>query len=187
MVTNRRVIDTEGPDFYPTPIWATHALLENEIFDGEIWECACGDGAMSEVIKKYTNDVYSSDLIERDYGDGNIDFLQSTRKTNNIITNPPFKIAEEFLHQGLKLADKKVALLLRLAFLESIKRYNTIYNIRPPAIVYVFTERVTFYPKGATKAGSGTTAYAWFVWDKNNPLIDTRLKWLPPGYKAKYK
>ena len=106
MVTNRRLIDTSGADFYPTPAWATHALLCNEPFVGIVWECACGDGAMSEVLKtKY--DVISTDLYDRGYGEPEQDFLTTTKQCDNVITNPPFKLAEDFLRVALQQSDKK--------------------------------------------------------------------------------
>ena len=72
--------------------------------------------------------------------------------------------------------------LLRLAFLEGANRANTIFARVPPARVWVFSERITFYPKGVDPKGSGTTAYAWFVWDKNAPNA-SELRWLKPGYR----
>jgi len=176
--TTKRIADIGGADFYPTPEWATQALLEQENFDGSIWECACGDGAMSVVIKQYGYNVYSSDLYERGYGEGGIDFVSSNKKFDNIITNPPFHSAEQFVSSGIRNASKKFALLLRLAFLESARRQTEIFNLNPPARVWVFSERITFYPKGVVRKGNGTTAYAWFVWDK--AWIDnTELCWLP--------
>ena len=176
--TTKRIADIGGADFYPTPEWATQALLEQENFDGSIWECACGDGAMSEVIKQYGYNVYSSDLYERGYGEGGIDFVSSNKKFDNIITNPPFHSAEQFVSSGIRNASKKFAHLLRLAFLESARRQTEIFNLNPPARVWVFSERITFYPKGVVRKGNGTTAYAWFVWDK--AWIDnTELCWLP--------
>jgi len=176
--TTKRIADIGGADFYPTPEWATQALLEQENFDGSIWECACGDGAMSEVIKQYGYNVYSSDLYERGYGEGGIDFVSINKKFDNIITNPPFHSAEQFVSSGIRNASKKFALLLRLAFLESARRQTEIFNLNPPARVWVFSERITFYPKGVVRKGNGTTAYAWFVWDK--AWIDnTELRWLP--------
>lgn len=77
-------------DYYATPENGTIPLFENEQFQGEIWECACGEGHMSEVIKRYNQNVYSTDLIYRGYGIGGVDFLSSQRETDNIITNPPF-------------------------------------------------------------------------------------------------
>lgn len=174
--TTKRIADLDGADFYPTPEWATEALLKQETFEGNVWECACGDGAMSEVLKKFGYDVYSSDLYDRGYGDHGVDFTQSRKKVDNVITNPPFHSAEDFVFSGFANATKKVALLLRLAFLESVKRQNKIFNVIPPAKVLVFSERITFYPKGAIRKGSGTTAYAWFIWDKDHDG-STELSW----------
>jgi hypothetical protein len=150
--------------------------------DGDIWECACGDGAMSEVLKLSENNIFSSDLFDRGYGVPGIDFLDADKRYDNIITNPPFHSAEGFVQKGINNANKKFALLLRLAFLEGKNRANTIFHSNPPARVWVFSERITFYAKGAKKAGSGTTAYAWFVWDKEHQG-STELKWFKPIYK----
>lgn len=183
--TTKRFADLEGPDFYPTPPWATYALIDNERLEGEIWECACGDGAMSEVLKETDQIVVSSDLYDRGYGEAGVDFMNADRRASNIITNPPFHSAEGFVAAGLEAAEKKFALLLRLAFLEGAKRARTIFHVKPPSRVWVFSERITFYPKDAKRAGSGTTAYAWFVWDKD-ASGGTDLCWLKPGYKAQY-
>lgn len=183
--TTKRTADLDGPDFYPTPAWATFALIDNEHFSGDIWEPACGDGSMSEVLAKTGNMVTSSDLYDRGYGESGHDFLATSRRYSNIITNPPFHSAEGFVETGLQVAERKFALLLRLAFLEGAKRANTIFHRCPPARVWVFSERITFYMKGAKAAGSGTTAYAWFVWDKDRSG-PTELCWFKPGYKAKF-
>jgi hypothetical protein len=129
--------------------------------------------------------VLSSDLYDRGYGEVGLDFLRSTRYAENIVTNPPFNCAEGFVASGVKHARRKFALLLRLAFLEGANRARTIFSERPPSRVWVFSERITFYPTGATVKGTGTTAYAWFVWDKDAPGR-TELKWLKPGYRSRY-
>ncbi len=183
--TLKRFADLEGPDFFPTPRWATFALIDNERFEGEIWECACGNGAMSRVLEETGCSVPSSDLYDRGYGDPGIDFLTVTRQADNIITNPPYNSAEGFVANGVKLARRKFALLLRLAFLEGAKRARTIFAECPPSRVWVFSERITFYPIGVEVKGTGTTAYAWFVWDKNAPN-GTELRWFKPGYRARY-
>jgi hypothetical protein len=183
--TTKRFADLDGPDFYPTPKWATHALIDNEPFKGEIWECACGDGVMSEVLSQTGSKVDSSDLYDRGYGEIGQDFLTARRKARNIVTNPPFNSAEGFVAAGLQKAQSKFALLLRLAFLEGANRANTIFHKTPPSRVWVFSERITFYPKGVVATSSGTTAYAWFVWDKEH-AGPTELAWFKPGYKARY-
>lgn len=182
--TLKRFADLDGPDFYPTPAWATFALIDNERFEGDVWEPACGDGTMSRVIEASGLRVRSSDLYDRGFGESGVDFLKSRRHADNIITNPPYNSAEGFVRSGVRLARRKFALLLRLAFLESANRYNTIFSTTPPSRVWVFSERITFYPAGAQVKGSGTTAYAWFVWDKDAPAR-TELLWLRPGYKRR--
>ena len=114
--TIKRSADLDGPDFFPTPRWATHALIDNEKFSGSIWESACGDGAMSEVLAETGSKIRSTDLFDRGYGEGGHDFLKATRKVENIVTNPPYNCAEGFVANGLGLASHKFALLLRLAF-----------------------------------------------------------------------
>ncbi|HEY0032266.1 MAG TPA: hypothetical protein VGB81_03290 [Devosia sp.] len=183
--TLKRFADLDGPDFFPTPAWATHALIDNETFKDAIWESACGNGAMSEVLELTGCQVISTDLHDRGYGEGGVDFLSSRRRAANIVTNPPYNAAEGFVEAGLRAAKNKFALLLRLAFLEGANRQRTIFSDAPPSRVWVFSERITFYPAGAIQKGSGTTAYAWFVWDKD-ASGGTELKWFKPGYKARY-
>jgi hypothetical protein len=182
--TLKRFADLAGPDFFPTPAWATHALIDNEIFSGEIWESACGDGAMSRVLDKTGCRIFSSDLHNRGFGEAGVDFLTAARRSDNIVTNPPYNSAEGFVAAGVQKANQKFALLLRLAFLEGANRANTIFARNPPSRVWVF--RITFYPAGAVQKGTGTTAYAWFVWDKEAPNNSTELKWFKPGYRARF-
>jgi hypothetical protein len=132
--TAKRFADLDGPDFFPTPRWATFALIDNEKFSGDIWECACGDGAMSHVLAQTGCTVPSTDLYERGYGEAGHDFLSPTRSADNIVTNPPYNCAEGFVASGVKHAHKKFALLLRLAFLEgAIARIRSSLAFLPPA------------------------------------------------------
>jgi len=168
--------DREPSDFYPTPREGTIALLEREKFEGSIWECASGDGSMSKVIEEQYKDVYSSDVRtdEDVYGEKGIDFLKTNKKFNNIITNPPYRYAKEFVEHSLKYADKKVAMLLKLVFLEGKSRYQLFQN-SPLKTVYVFCKRLPIYKKGIKTKNSGLICYAWFIWDKNyegKPIIE---------------
>jgi len=181
--TTKRNADIEGPDFFPTPTWATQVLLDSETFEGEIWEPACGNGAMSEVMLANGYRVVSTDLYDRGYGRAGVDFLKESATSDNIITNHPYNSAEGFIHSGREKFRNKFALLLRLAFLEGANRKRTLFDVFPPSRVWVFSERITFYTAGAEQKGSGTTAYAWFVWDKKS-TGPTELKWLPLGYKS---
>ena len=180
-----------GADFYPTPTWVTEALLAVESFQGRILEPACGDGAVSKVLKSAGYAVESSDLYDRGFGVAGRDFLLPVCggyiwPIDNIVTNPPYGVAEKFVLRALEITRHKVAFFLRLAFLESITRHKSIFSQTPPARVWVFSERVTMYPSGKQTAGGGTTAYAWFVWDRQADS-GTQLGWIPPGSKPKTK
>lgn len=172
----------DGIDFYQTPSWATLALLNREKFEGEIIEPCCGAGAISEILEdkliKSGTSVLSSDIREDDdvYGIGGIDVMSYPEKCcEHLITNPPFFMAQEVIEQSLKMARSKVAMLLKLVFLESLGRYE-FFKATPLKNVYVFCQRVNMYPEGIEKPkNSGTIAYAWFVWEhgyKGKPMID---------------
>ncbi len=161
--------DRQEKDYYPTPSKTTEAIMIREKFEGEVWECACGDGRMSEVLKKY-NKVFSTDIYNQGYGEKEVDFLKTlaTFNTDNIITNPPFRYAVEFVKHAKKRAKKKIALLLKLVFLEGIGRYKMFQDKDfPLKKVYVFCRRQPIYKDGIVLKNSGLIAFAWFVWDKD--------------------
>jgi hypothetical protein len=170
----------EQNDFYPTPDNATIALLEKEIFEGSIYEPACGDGAISKILKTTypTQKVYSTDLIDRDYGDKTgIDFITydfKGHKFDNVITNPPYSLAKEFIEKSLQITNKKVAMLLKLVALESANRYEMWRN-SPLETVYVFSKRLKIYKNGVIGKNSGLICFAWFIFNHNykgKPNID---------------
>jgi hypothetical protein len=166
-------------DFYPTPPRATNALLDVESFDGDIWEPACGDGAISRVLEERGYTVFSSDLIDRGYGIPHRDFLLDYQtKAANIITNPPFKHAEEFVMHALNRTEKKVAMLCRLAWLEG-KARQKMFQSTPIARIWVFSARVPMLRGGdkMMKGGGGMIAFAWYVWDHSHTGAPT-LGWL---------
>jgi len=159
--------DREKDDFYPTPSEATQALLDREKFEGNIWECACGDGAMSEVMIKNGYEVYSSDLIDRGYGNTPEDFLKSNKVYDNIITNPPFILSTAFTAHALKQARKKVVVLNKISYLEGVTRREVIFNQKKLKKIWIFTRRVAFRKPGSNKLAGGLMAFGWFVYDVN--------------------
>lgn len=153
-------------DYYATPPYATQQLMLVETFDGDIVEPACGEGHISKVLQsKYQ--VKSFDLIDRGFGDVQ-DFFKYDLSTDNIITNPPYKMALEFILHSKKLAKKKIAMLLRTAFLESQSRYEMFQDKEfPLECIYQFSKRITLAKNDMQLNSAGTTAYAWFVWNKD--------------------
>jgi hypothetical protein len=151
-------------DFYPTPPEATRALLAREHFDGLTWEPACGDGAICRVLDAYGIPYIATDLIDRGFGQGGQDFFQSDLRATNIITNPPYKLAEKFVWRALERTDGKVAMLCKLAFLEGAKR-RKLFETTPLKSVYVFSKRLSMYRNGEKgNYASGMIAFAWIVW-----------------------
>lgn len=160
-------------DYYATPPEATRAILDKEILKGSILEPACGEGHISEVLKEYypSQEVLSTDLIDRGYGQGDVDFLtyEFDRKFDNIITNPPFKYAKEFIERGLELANKKVIMFAKIQLLESEKR-RELFEEHPPKYIYVFSKRINPWRNGSPtdekgKPWSSTMCFAWYVWE----------------------
>ena len=135
-------------DYYPTPFIAIEALLQREMFAPLVWECACGDGAISKVLAKSDYQTYDTDLHDYGFGESGMDFLEYNElpfQNCDIITNPPFKLANEFVLKALELKTRKFAFLLRLAFLEGIWRKENIFFNNPPSIIYVFSKRLTIW------------------------------------------
>lgn len=177
-----RTAERETNDFYATDPRAMHYLLQRETFNRNIWEPACGEGNLSEVLKEYGYNVYSTDLINRGYGDGQLDFLTTTKKFDgDIITNPPFKYTNEFILKALDSIKMggKVAMFLKLNYLSGQRRFKEIYSSFPPYRVYVFTGRMPV-SKNNTPEGfkiSGGMDFAWFVWHKGT-IGATELRWI---------
>lgn len=160
-------------DFYATPQNAVLPILERETMEGSILECACGEGHISKLlIEKYPNsEVISTDLIYRGYGEGDVNFLtfDYNRKFDNIITNPPFKYAKEFIERSLELANNKVIMFAKIQLLESEVR-REMFESYPPKYIYVFSKRVSPLRNGSPvdengKKWSSTMCFAWFVWN----------------------
>ena len=174
--------ERENDDYYATEPKATELLLSLEKFSPNIWECACGGGHMAKVLKENGYEVKATDLIYRGYGEGNIDFLKCTAPfAGDIITNPPYKYATEFIYKALELipTGNKVAMFLKIQFLEGKKR-KKLFEKYPPKTIYVSSSRLLWAQNALFEemiAGGGSAvAYAWYIWEKGYNG-DTIIKW----------
>ena len=180
VIGTREAGTLRGDDFHPSPPCAVEALCDVERFTGAIWEPACGDGAISRVLEARGYDVVSTDLVDRGYGQGRIDFLMEQQSlAPNIVTNPPFKNSEEFARQALRLSTGKVAFLLRLVWLAG-KARGQMFQAAPLARVWVFSGRLPTIHRGGYEGPKSSSAidFAWFVFEhghKGRPEIG----WLP--------
>lgn len=182
--SNHSLHDRETHDYYATEPRVIDELFSVERFSEHIWEPACGEGHLSKKMEEHGKLVRSTDLIYRGYGDGNVDFLSTQAAWNgDIITNPPYKFAQEFVEHALLLQQKselpnlKTAMFLKLTFLEGQKRQK-LFKKHPPHTVYVYSSRRTCALNGDfTTVGSSASCYAWFVWEKDY-LSEPIIKWL---------
>ena len=154
-------------DFYPTPysIVDTVVRLIDEHWDVKgIWEPCAGDMRFSSALSNNDRQVISTDIRTNQNF-----YWYKEALAPALVTNPPFNKAFEFVEHSIKLVKPnqgKVAMFLRLAFAESKRRKEFFLNNRP-TYIYVFSERQTLWRDGdpIPKGRSGTTAYAWWVWD----------------------
>jgi hypothetical protein len=190
-VMSQRVEAADSLDDFPTPPWATRALFEHVLGDKHLisnmtcLEPACGVGHMSKVLNEYFKAVDDADIGDYGYGEKQ-DFLTHPHSVDEydwIITNPPFRLAEEFVLRALTLARVGVAILARTVFLESAGRYRAIFQITPPTKFAQFVERVPMVKGRLDKSATTATGYCWLVWDKRSPL-NAQLVWIPPCRKV---
>lgn len=169
-------------DYYATDPVAVEYLLQEETFSDIIWECACGGGHIAAVLERNGYEVYTSDVVDRGYPDTEIvDFLKVDGIHNNkdIVTNPPYKYAKEFVEKALNISGTgtKIAMFLKLTFLEG-KARRELFEKYPPSRIYVFSSRMKCAKNGDFEnTPSSAVAYAWFVWEKGfegDPVI----KWI---------
>jgi hypothetical protein len=177
-------------DDFPTPPWATRALVEHVIMQKNslstltCLEPACGRGHMSVALAEYFKSVESVDVF--DYGFGRVaDFLKTKHPDQSfdwVITNPPFRLGEEFTIRSMKIARRGVAMLTRTVFIESVGRYERLFKSNPPSRFGQFTERVPMVKGRVDKKASTATGYSWLVWEKDR-LGHCELVWIPPCRK----
>ena len=171
-------------DFYPTPKNVTKALMDFLFkekvldFNCSIWECACGDGSMSDVLKEYCPDVYSSDLRDAGYGVGGVNYLQEQHpmKFEAIITNPPFNLSAGFIKKATN-ESRVVCMLLKSQYWHAKNRCDLFFS-NPPSYVLPLTWRPDFLEhekKAGDKKGAPTMEVAWSVWIKG----DNQTKYIP--------
>lgn len=171
----------EPNDYYATDPRAMRDLLRFEKFNLNIWEPACGEGNLSEVLKEHGYNVYSTDLIDRGYPDEVFDFLKTNNKWfGDIITNPPFKYTTEFILKSLESVDfgSKVAMFLKINYLSGKKRYQEIYSKVPPYRVYVFSGRRACSKNNQPEGFKhGAMDFCWMIWEKGK-IGPCELKWI---------
>lgn len=173
--SNHSDFEREQDDFYATDPKSVELFLsalerDNLTLKNNIWECACGQGHISKVLESHGYNVYSTDLVDRGYGECDVDFLKSGSETwfGDVMTNPPYRYASEFVEKAIDVCrtGAYVIMYLKIQFLEGKKR-RLIFNKFPPKYVYVNSVRQTCYINGDMSSKlMGATCFCWFIWEK---------------------
>ena len=178
-------------DYFPTPPWATRALVEvvlphvgvNQITSA--WEPACGEGHIAEVLREYCPNVTATDIFDYGYG-GILDFLCVAPPCcpDWIITNPPFGERAIGFASGAFSRAPNVAMFFRSQWaVEGIDRYNYIFRHYPPTLCAFFVERVPLCKGRWDPDGSTATAYCWLIWMRG--ILPVPPFWIPPGQRER--
>ena len=172
-------------DYYATPYESTRALLDIEKFEGDFIEPCVGGGHIVEILREYypNSKIIGVDLVDRGYKDTIVSnyFDYTFNGDFNVVTNPPYSLAQEFLEHSMEQIQegKKVAMFLKIQFLEGNKR-KELFKKYPPKIIHVFSKRQNPWRNGSNvdekgKPWSSTMCFAWFVWEKGykgQPIIN---------------
>lgn len=177
-------------DWYVEESWCDTRLFEAEEFEGRIWDPAAGIGRIPTAAQAAGHEAVAGEIVDRGCADYIGDFRKCWEKlAPNIVCNVPFGIAEEFVPHALKLADRKVAMLLPSNWIQGDERSRWL-ETTPLRRVWYLTPRPSMPPGPVIVAGekpsNGTTDYAWFVWLKGyDGYAETR--WLRRDDGATHK
>lgn len=197
-VMQRRVEPHDSLDDFPTMPWATRALCEyltDNLFFVE-WdrtkpprkqmsarEPAANRGHMVKPLREYFATVEASDIFDYGVGFPHADYLfgPDPAPVDWTITNPPFRLAEQFIERMYRTSREGCAVIVRSAFLEGVGRFERLFCKLPPTHVLQFAERVVMHKGKLSPNGSTATAYCWLIWDKRGELgRETRFDWIRP-------
>lgn len=177
----------EKDEFYATDGFvAIPALLKLLKWNSpkKIWDNCCGMGHLSVPLMFAGHNVVATDLVNRGFGVGGVDFLAETSlhlvcDFDAIVMNPPFKLQLKFILLALKRIRQGgiVAVFLPTRYLEGDTRFTKLFDKYPPIMVAQFIKRVKCCKNADFTIKTGATAYAWFIWEKGfkgDPVV----KWI---------
>lgn len=169
-------------DYYATDPESIDRLEKRFKLPNAVWECACGEGNLSKRLRKLGHKVFSTDLVDRGWGKGGVDFLKKRSMPPGctaIVTNPPYSIGCEFVTIALSLVPKSngvVAMFVKTQFLESQQRYNEIFRDNPPQYMYQFVSRMRCYKNNDQSQQNSAMPFCWLVWDNSEKARRKRAK-----------
>lgn len=198
--TLKRNYERADSDWYVEPRWCVEQMADAVDFDGAlIWDPACGGGTITDVFSGRGYEVVGTDIVNRgavhfrqnhDFLSGGFPVPWSHAGRLSIVTNPPFRLAEQFVRQALRLADHRVAILQQLSFLASRQRH-ALFSDFPPSDVLICSRRPSMPPghmiaeMGDKAFKNGTADFCWIVWTRPHDR-EPRVRWLAPDQGAQH-
>jgi hypothetical protein len=163
-VRNSHVWNRHEHDWYQEPPWCSRRLFEAEPFTGAVLDPCCGGGNIVEAARAHGHPAHGTDIADRGYGETGIDFLAGTLdRVDNVVCNPPFKVAPQFVARALELARYKVAIIFPTARLNAARWLQAL----PLARVWLLTPRPSMPPGEVIlrgeKPGNGKEDFCWVV------------------------
>lgn len=187
-VMQQRIEADDSLDDFPTQPWGTRALVEHVLLPmllpvGSVSEPACNRGYMARPLSEYFSKVVTSDVHNYGWAGQQLveDFLfpgSTVSSVEWVITNPPFRLAEQFIGKARALSRVGCAMLVRTSFLEGVGRYQRLFSVNPPTITAQFVERLPMVKGRVDRKASTATSYAWLVWIHG--VERQPFSWIPP-------
>lgn len=173
-------------DFYVEPRWVVHLLLDVEPFTGVVHDPCCGTGTIPSVCRERGFDATGSDIADRGFGEVR-DLFSLTAPVDNIISNVPYRIAEQCARHMIGLSRHKVALILPITFWESRGR-EEFFRDHPPVRWFPCSDRPSMPPGSASgerdcygaivqqPSSGGTMPYGWFVFERGFKGVTSAIR-----------
>jgi hypothetical protein len=147
-------------DLYETPEWATKAVVPFLPQNATILEPACGGGKMVRALQACGFNVCGQDIqTGRDF------FDTKACDADAIVTNPPFKLATNFIEHSLKLVRPQhgtVAMLLRTDFDHAKTRRHLFDGNSAFSMKIVLTKRIIWFER---QGAAPSFNHAWYLWN----------------------
>ena len=191
-VMQRRIEAHDSLDDFPTQPWATRAVCEAlsalELINPQMVarEPAANRGFMVRPLMEFFSSVEAADVFDYGAGFPVVDYLfgPDPAPVDWTISNPPFRLAQQFIERALRTSRVGVAMIVRSAFTEGVGRHATLYQVRPPSFIFQHVERVPMWKGRCVPEATTATSYCWLVWlIDDGAAADTRFRWLGPCRK----
>lgn len=119
-------------------------------------------------------EVTASDKTDYGYGEV-VDAFAIGGKHDNIVTNPPYNLAQDMVEHFLSITTGKVAVLLNASWVATAGR-TALLRHYPPEMIIVMPWRMKYLKSDGSMGTSGFSHY-WVVWDNGRANSDTKMIW----------